>query len=419
MSSKIKSIKAREILDSRGYPTLETMITLKDGSSGLASVPSGASQGKYEALELRDNDQSRFNGLGVLKAMENVNQKIFPLLRNLSVEKQLMIDNLMIDLDGTENKSRLGANAILSVSQALIRAAANSQKLPLYQYLKKKFGLIKTINMPKPTFNLINAGKHGDSNLEFQEFHLLPAKQKSFKKNLQVGEEIYQQLKEVLRKEKLDTDLGDEGGFSPNLLSNLEALELIKKAVKKASYRLGQNVFLGLDAAASNFFKKGKYQISDFSRSISPEQLTSFYIKLAKSYHFRYLEDPLAEESWPEWQKLTEKFSSTKVLIVGDDLLCTHPDRLKKAIEEKTCNAILIKPNQIGTISETIEVIKIAKQANIKIIVSHRSGETIDDFIADLAVGVGADLVKFGAPARGERIVKYNRLMEIENQLIA
>ena len=419
MASKIKSIKAREILDSRGYPTLETMIILKDGNSGMASVPSGASLGKYEALELRDNDQSRFNGLGVLKAVENVNQKIFPLLRGLSCEKQEIIDKLMIDLDGTENKSRLGANAILSVSQALIRAAANSHHLPLYKHLKKKFGLIKKFKLPKPTFNFINSGQHVGSNLEFQEFHLLPAKQKSFKKNLQVGEEIYQQLKEVLRQEKLDIDLGDEGGFSPNLLSNLEAIELIKKAVKKAGYQLGQNAFLGLDAAATNFFKKEKYHISDFSRPISPEKLTSFYIKLAKSYHFRYLEDPLAEESWSEWQKLTEKFSSTKILIVGDDLLCTRPDRLKRAIEEKTCNAILIKPNQIGTISETIEVIKIARDANFKIIVSHRSGETIDDFIADLAVGVGADLVKFGAPARGERIVKYNRLVEIENQLLA
>lgn len=417
MTAKIKLVHAREILDSRGNPTLETAIGLTDGSFGIASVPSGTSKGKHEALELRDNDRSRFGGLGVLKAVANVNENIFPLIRNLQADKQTTIDQLMIDLDGSDNKSNLGANAILSVSQALVKASAESLKLPVYNYLQKLYGLRKKFKLPKPIFNLLNAGKHGSSRLEFQEFHLIPARQKSFRKNLEVGERVYQKVKEILIKLKLSYAVGDEGGYSPNLLSNLDGFEVLKKAVRQSGLQLGENAYLGLDASASNFYEKGKYRISDFARAITAKKLTEFYFKLGKRFHLRYLEDPLEEDAWQDWQNLRQSFSKTKLKIVGDDLLCTNPERLKIAIESNACSAILIKPNQIGTITETVQVIKIAKESGFKIIVSHRSGETNDDFLADFAVGVEADMVKFGAPARGERVVKYNRLLKIEEEV--
>ena len=417
MAATIKQVKACEILDSRGNPAVETTVILSDQSRGIASIPSGASVGKHEAVELRDNDPDRFNGMGVLKAITKVNEKIFPLIKSLQANKQEVIDQLLIDLDGTANKSRLGANSILSVSQALLKATAMSYKMPIYQYLKKKFKLTKNLEMPRPIFNLINAGKHGASELEFQEFQIIPWKQKSFKKNLQLGVEIYQALKKILKTKKLDFNVGDEGGFSPQLLNNFDALEILRKAIRKAGYRLGENVFLGLDVAASHFYKQKKYWISDFSRPISTDKLLLFYQRLVKQFHLRYLEDAFEEDSWQAWQKLTRQFSKQPVLITGDDLLCTNLKRLKKAIEIQAANAILVKPNQIGTINETIQVIKEAKKNNWQIIISHRSGETNDNFLADLAVGVGADMVKFGAPARGERLVKYNRLLKIEQEI--
>lgn len=414
MAATIKQIQAREILDSRGHPTLETLVVLSDDSYAFSSIPSGVSLGKHEALELRDQDPDRFNGLGVLKAVDNVNKKIFPILKSLRITKQEKIDQLMRDLDGTPNKSRLGANALLSVSQACLKAASASFKTPLYRYLKKEFGLVKKLKMPKPAFNLINAGEHGQSGLEFQEFHFIPAKQKTFKKNLQVGQLVYQSLKKILDKKRIQYSLGDEAGFSPDLLTNLDGFQLLKNALKAAKLKLGSNAYLGLDAAASTFFKDYKYRLSDFTSPLSSEKLIAFYLSLVKRFHFYYLEDPLNEEAWEEWSRLRRELSQLNVLVVGDDLLTTNPERLKKAIEKKACNAILIKPNQIGTMTETLEVIKMAREADFAVIISHRSGETNDDFLADLAVGVGAEMVKFGAPASGERVVKYNRLLQIE-----
>lgn len=417
MSSQIKKIQAREILDSRGNPTIETWVELADGSQGISAVPSGASTGKHEAVELRDKDPDRFNGKGVLKAVRAVEKKIFPILKGLTVDKQSEIDQLMIDLDGTPNKSKLGANAILSVSQAIIKAAAQSQKLPLFQYLFKKYRLTKKPALPTPIFNILNAGKHGSSSLEFQEFIVIPQKQRSFAKDLEIGQSVYASLKKLLESKRLSTAIGDEGGFSPDLLSNLDGLEMLKQAIRKAKFKPGVNVAMGLDVAASEFYQKEKYRISDFPRPISAQKLIDYYQTICHKFPLIYLEDGLEEDSWTDWQELTKKVGSEKLSIVGDDFLVTNPERVKKAIKQKACNTVLVKLNQIGTVTETIKVIKLAKETNWKIVISHRSGETNDSLVADLAVAVGADYVKFGAPARGERVAKYNRLLEIEQNL--
>ena len=415
----IKKAEAIEILDSRGNPTVETTLTLSDGTAATASVPSGASIGKYEAIELRDKDPARYNGMGVLKAVKNVNEVIGPAVLGMDVVKQGQIDEKMIELDGTPNKSKLGGNAILSVSLAAAKAGAMAVKLPLYVYIAELLNATlpeKIEHMPTPTFNIINGGKHGIGNLDFQEFHVVPSTIKPYHEALRIGEEVYQKLKEVLTERNAIHSVGDEGGFTPNLYTNLDALEAIMEAIRKTEYKFGLDVFLGLDLAATNFKRDGNYTIKDRPTSLTATEMVEYLEDLHRQYRLLILEDPLDEDDWKDWQLLTQKLGS-EVHIVGDDLLATNPERLKKAISDHACSAILVKPNQIGTLSETLSVIKIAKTGNFKIIVSHRSGETNDAFIADMAVGVSADYVKFGAPARGERIAKYNRLIHIEKEL--
>jgi len=413
---KIKDIHAREILDSRGNPTIETTVVLENGAEVTSAVPSGASVGKYEALELRDNDLGRYNGMGVLKAVANVNNVIKPKILGMEVRNQLEVDKTLIILDGTKNKSKLGANAILSVSQAVCRAAALEEKVPLFIHVGHLYDLKpQEMRIPVPIFNLINGGKHGAGNLDFQEFHIIPSGQKVYSENLRIGEEVYQAVKKVLILHGAIHSVGDEGGFAPNLFTNLDALEVLVKAIREAGYVFKQDVFLGLDVAASYFYQEGKYKIKDKTTPCGPEELIDFYQELLNQYPLLSLEDPFWEDDWESWQKITQNFPNT--IIVGDDLLATNKKRVREAIKKRACSAILVKPNQIGTVAETIEVIKIARQAGWKIVVSHRSGETNDDFIADFAVGVGADYVKFGAPARGERVAKYNRLLKIEEEL--
>lgn len=411
--AKIKDILAREILDSRGNPTVETTVVLDDGSTATASVPSGASVGKYEALELRDGDQKRYKGKGVLKAVENVNKIIKPKILGMEPRNQLEIDKTLILLDGTPNKTNLGANATLSVSLAVCKAAAKEEGVPVFVHVSHLYGLKENFKMPTPIFNLINGGKHGAGNLDFQEFHIVPVVKESYAFSLQKGVEIYQTLKKVLIRYGAIHSVGDEGGFAPNLFTNLDAWTILTEAIKEAGYLLGKDVFLSLDVAAGSFYQEGKYKIRDRTQPLSGDDLLDFYRELIEQYPLLLLEDPFYEDDWDSWQQITKNFSQTT--IVGDDLLATNKQRVKKAIEKKACGAILVKPNQIGTVAETIEVIKIARQAGWKIIISHRSGETNDDFIADFAVGVAADFVKFGAPCRGERVAKYNRLLEIEN----
>lgn len=415
--AKIVKILSQEILDSRANPTVETTIFLDSGHQGKCSVPSGASSSKYEAVELRDKDPHRFAGLGVLKAVNNVNKIIAPKIIGLDPSSQTKLDQLMIDLDATPNKSNLGANALLSVSIACLKASAAYYCLPVYQYLAKKYGLVKKLNkLPGPTFNIINGGAHGAGNLDFQEFHLIPSEKFSYHQALQIGIQIYHSLKKTLKLRGAIHSVGDEGGFTPNLFTNLDALEIIVDSINQTPYKLTQDVFLGLDVSAGFFFKNNQYQIKDRAQPFSRDELIAYYQQLNREYHLFTLEDGLDQDDWEGWSKLTDELG-TSTLIVGDDLLSTNKERAKKAIALKACTAALIKPNQIGTVSETLEVIKFCQENNLKIIVSHRSGETNDTFIADLAVGVGADYTKFGAPARGERIVKYNRLLEIESEL--
>lgn len=413
--AKIKSIKAREILDSRGNPTVETKISLDNSLSVTASVPSGASLGKYEALELRDGDPDRYEGKGVLKAVANVNQIIAPKVIGQDPTKQQEIDRLMIGLDGTENKSKLGANAILSVSQGVCEAGAAAKQLPIYRYVAQLFGLESGFRIPIPTFNLINGGKHGTGNLDFQEFHVIPSGKMSYSEALEMVEEIYQKVKKVLIRHKATHGVGDEGGFAPNLFANADALEILIQAIREAGCEFNRNVFLGLDVAASHFYEAGKYKIRDRTMPMETIAFVEYYRDLNRQYPLFLLEDPFHEDDWDGWKRISVALPNT--LIIGDDLLATNRPRIEKAIKEKACSAVLVKPNQIGTISETLEVIKVSRQAGWKIVVSHRSGETNDEFIADFAVGVGAEHVKFGAPARGERVVKYNRLLAIEEEL--
>ncbi|MGB9911108.1 MAG: phosphopyruvate hydratase [Microgenomates group bacterium] len=410
--AKIKDIIAREILDSRGNPTIETKVILEDGRMAVASVPSGASLGKYEALELRDNDPKRFKGKGVLKAVENVNQIIKPKIIGKEVRNQLEIDKTLITLDGTPNKTNLGANAILSVSLAVCKLAAIEEGVPPFVHVSHLYGLEPPFKIPSPIFNLINGGKHGAGNLDFQEFHVIPIVKDSYQESLRNGVEVYQTVKEILIRYGAIHSVGDEGGFAPNLFTNLDALTILTEAIKEAGYLMGKEIFLGLDVAATSFYQQGKYKIRDRTQPLDTEEFLGFYQELIKQYPLYLLEDPFAEDDWEGWQKITKNLSQTT--IIGDDLLATNKNRVEEAIRKKACGGILVKPNQIGTVAETIEVIKIARQAGWKVIISHRSGETTDDFLADFAVGVGADFVKFGAPCRGERVVKYNRLLEIE-----
>ncbi len=416
--AKIKQIHAREILDSRGNPTIETTVVLNDNVYGVASCPSGASIGTYEASELRDNDPKRYTGLGVLKAIENIEKIIAPKLIGKEVTHQAEIDSLMIQLDGTQNKGMLGANAMLSVSMAVVKAASQSSVLPIYLYLRQ---FIKTNNesslkIPKPLFNIINGGKHASFNLDFQEFMIIPATSKTYEESLIDAVNIYKSLKEILKQNNLSTLIGDEGGFAPNLPANIAAFDLLKQAVDTNSLRFGFDVFFGADAASNSFYKDHNYLLKDRSMPYSTNDLIAYYEELNKKYSLLYLEDPFSEDDWDGWVNIMTKLSGNTI-ITGDDLTVTNPYRLQMALSKKAVTAIVIKPNQIGTVIEALAVVEVAKHAGLKIIVSHRSGETNDDFIADFAVAVGADFVKFGAPARGERVSKYNRLSQIDRQL--
>ncbi len=413
---KLTNLYAREILDSRATPTVEVVAILDDGSTGVASVPSGSSTGTYEAWELRDLDQNRYLGKGVLKAVANINGEIATKLINQPLESQESVDKFLISLDGDPNKKRLGANAILGVSLAVCKALAIAAKLPLYKFVATLTHANDPLFVPQPVFNMINGGKHGAGNLDFQEFFVIPNQVHSFAASLETGAVIYHTIKKILSRRGAIHSVGDEGGFAPNLFTNLDALEVLSEAIGETNHKVGVDVELGLDVAANSFYKDGRYVIKDRSSPLEGVEFIDYLRDLNGQYHLRLLEDALFEDDWKGWAALTLELG-TNTSIVGDDLLVTNPKRVLTAIAEKSCNAILVKPNQIGTVTETVEVVKQSRAAGWKIIVSHRSGETNDAFIADFAVGVGADYVKFGAPARGERVAKYNRLLSIEAEL--
>jgi enolase len=408
----IKSIRAREILDSRGNPTLEVEVGLDDGATGCAAVPSGASTGQHEALELRDGDKNRYNGLGVLRAVANVNQTIARALTGLSATTQADIDKTLIELDGTPDKSKLGANAILGASLAVARAAANSRQMPLYRYL----GGPDAHTLPVPMMNILNGGKHAANSTDFQEFMVMPAGASSFREALRLGAEVYHALKKVLEKKGLDTNVGDEGGFAPPGIANKEAIEAIIAAIETAGYRPGKDCFIALDPASSEFYEGGQYTLSRDGLKLSAAEMVDYYVKWVKDYPIISIEDGMAEDDWEGWQLLTKKLGS-KVQLVGDDLYVTNTSRLRQGISRKASNSILIKLNQIGTLTETIEAIKMAQANGWTAVVSHRSGETEDTTIADLAVGMNTGQIKTGAPCRSERTAKYNRLLKIEDEL--
>ncbi len=409
--STISHIKAREILDSRGNPTVEVEVELSDGTMGRAAVPSGASTGKYEAVELRDGG-SRFNGLGVLRAVNNVNENIAAAIVGMSATDQSAIDHKLTELDGTADKSRLGANAILGTSLAVAHAAANLAHTPLYQHL----GGSGTYTLPLPMMNILNGGKHAANSTDFQEFMVVPAGASSFGHALQIATEIYHSLKRVLKDKGLNTNIGDEGGFAPSLSSNKQAIEAVLSAIEKAGYQPGKDCFIALDPAASEFYKDGQYILSREGSALSANEMVDYYVKWASSYPIISLEDGMAEDDWDGWQLLTQKLGS-KIQLVGDDLYATNVNRLSKGIKLKASNSILIKPNQIGTLTETMAAVQMAQQAGWTAVVSHRSGETEDTTIADLAVGLNTGLIKAGAPCRSERTAKYNRLLRIEEAL--
>ncbi|HEX9897082.1 MAG TPA: phosphopyruvate hydratase [Dehalococcoidales bacterium] len=408
----IRSVKAREILDSRGNPTISVEITLSDGTTGIASVPSGASTGKYEAIELRDGDKSRYNGLGVLKAVKNVNTKIARAIKGMLADDQAAIDRKMIELDGTPDKSRLGANAILGVSLAVAHAAANQARKPLYCSLHSA----KEYVLPVPMLNILNGGKHAADSTDLQEFMVVPAGAKTFRDSLRMGTEIYHALKKVLKDKGMNTNIGDEGGFAPSLSSNKAAIEAILAAIEKAGYKPGKDCFIALDPASSEFYQGGKYILTKEGKSLTSQQMVDFYIKWVADYPIVSIEDGMAEDDWTGWQLLTKKLGG-KIHLVGDDLYVTNVKRLKRGIKTKASNAILIKVNQIGTLTETINAIKMAHGVGWRTVVSHRSGETEDTTIADLAVAMSTGLIKTGAPCRSERTAKYNRLLKIESEL--
>lgn len=421
--AKITRVWAREIIDSKAIPTIEAACQLDNGTVSVASVPSGTSVSSHEAHELRDGDQARYKGKGVLKAVAAINQTISPELvsSGLDVSDQVGIDKKLIELDGTENKSRLGANSTLAVSYAVAKAAAMATNKTLYGWfyeLATQKGLSPSLRVPTPIFNMINGGLHGAGNLDFQEFFVIPASSKNFSEGLRIGVEIYLVIGESLARRGAIHSVGDEGGYAPNLFTNADALEVLVESIKLTNYQVGRDVFLGLDVAASTFYENSAYVIRDKSAPMNEEAMIEYFKELNNSYHMAILEDALHEDSWDGWKKLSQALGKT-IAIVGDDLLATNPKRVAKAIEMGACNSILVKPNQIGTVSETLDVVKQSKDAGWKIIASHRSGETNDSIVADFALGMGADYVKFGAPARGERVVKYNRLSAIEMELAA
>ncbi|MBS1723279.1 MAG: phosphopyruvate hydratase [Armatimonadetes bacterium] len=407
----IEAIVAREILDSRGNPTLEVDVLLEDGSSGRAAVPSGASTGAFEAVELRDGDKGRYGGKGVLTAVENVNEKIAASVMGMEASDQVSIDEMLLDLDGTPNKANLGANAILGVSLACAKASAMSADLPLFRYV----GGVSARTLPVPMMNILNGGKHADSNVDFQEFMVLPVAAESFAEALRWGAEVFHALKAVLHDKGLATGVGDEGGFAPNLASQDMALDYIMEAISKVGLKAGKDVFLGMDCAATEFFEKGKYTYKD-GRSLSGPQQVEYLAGLAKSYPMLSIEDGCSEDDWETWKGLTVAIGD-KVQLVGDDLFVTNVERLSRGIASGTANSILVKVNQIGTLTETLAAVEMAKRASYTSVMSHRSGETEDTTIADLAVATNCGQIKTGAPSRTDRVAKYNQLLRIEEML--
>lgn len=408
----ISDVYAREVLDSRGNPTVEVEVYLESGALGRAIVPSGASTGAHEAVELRDDDKSRYLGKGVLKAVENVNEIIAPEVIGMDALDQLGIDKLMIALDGTHNKGKLGANAILAVSMAVARAAADALDLPLYVYL----GGFNAKQLPVPMMNIVNGGAHADNNVDVQEFMVLPVGAPTFKEALRVGAEIFHNLKSVLKAKGLNTAVGDEGGFAPNFTSNEDALSSIMEAIEKAGYKPGVDVFLGMDVASTEFFKDGKYHLEGEGKSFTPAEFVDLLSSWVDKYPIITIEDGCSEDDWEGWKLLTEKLGS-KIQLVGDDLFVTNTERLEKGINDGIGNSILIKVNQIGTLTETFDAIEMAKRAGYTAVISHRSGESEDSTIADIAVATNAGQIKTGAPSRTDRIAKYNQLLRIEDQL--
>jgi enolase len=410
--TEIIDIKAREILDSRGNPTVEVDVFLACGAIGRAAVPSGASTGKHEALELRDKRSKRFAGKGVTTAIKNVMNKIAPAVRGMDAADQMTLDRFMIEQDGTSNKSKLGANAILGVSMAATRAAALAFGLPLYKYL----GGINARCLPLPMMNIINGGAHAANNLDIQEFMIVPVGAQSIKQAVQMGAEIFHCLKKILKSKELNTSVGDEGGFAPDLESNEEALKLIIKAIESAGYKPGNDIGLALDCAASEFYKRGKYILQSENKKMNAENLIDYYEGLIDKYPILSIEDGLAEQDWEGWWLMTDRLEGS-IQIVGDDIFVTNPKIFGKGIEEGIANAILIKLNQIGTVTETLDTIEMAKHAGYTTIISHRSGETEDTFIADLVVGVNSGQIKTGSMSRSDRVAKYNQLIRIEEEI--
>ncbi len=418
--AKIKKLYAYEIIDSRGYPTLEGTLVLDDGKAVGSSIPAGTSIGKYEALELRDHDPQRFTGMGVTQAASYINDLLGPKLVGVSPLKQQEIDNWLIKADATKNKSKLGANTCLLVSQLITKAGALDSNLPLFKYINFLYNKIFNTplavqKIPSPIFNVINGGKHANNNLDFQEFQIIPSSSFTFEKAYQVGIELFHELKKVLEYRNASISVGEEGGFTPNFSTNYDALEVIIETITQKKYQLGVDVFLGLDIAASYFYKEGSYYVKDKPHALKITEYLAFLHEMMKKYTFLTLEDPIDQDDWSSWCKLDQEISR-EVYLIGDDLLSTSKGRLEKAIKDKACSTILIKPNQIGTITETLEIVDIARKNSFNYIFSHRSGETNDSFIADLAVGLQSDFVKFGAPSRGERVAKYNRLWIIERE---
>jgi len=410
--TEISKVRAREIFDSRGNPTVEVDITLQDGSFGRAAVPSGASTGEHEAVELRDGDKNRFLGKGVLNAVNNVNTVLASTVIGLDALQQSVVDEAMIKADGTPNKSNLGANAILGVSMATARAATNHLDIPLYQHL----GTAESNLLPAPMMNIINGGSHADNNVDIQEFMVFPLGAKSFSKALRMGTETFHQLKTVLKEKGLNTAVGDEGGFAPDLKSNEEALEVIMEAISRTNYTAGKDIFFALDPASSEFFVDGKYHLESENRTLSSKEMVDYYAKLVDKYPIVSIEDGLAEDDWNGWKILNAKLGN-QIQIVGDDLTVTNITRLQRAIDEKSMNSILIKLNQIGTISETIQAVNLARENGYSAVISHRSGETEDTIIADFAVAMDMGQIKTGSASRTDRISKYNQLLRIEELL--
>jgi len=412
MTTLIEDIVAREILDSRGNPTVEAEVVLSGGAMGVAAVPSGASTGVHEALELRDGDRNRFGGKGVLKAVDNINQNLAMELAGWDALDQVGIDEFMVGLDGTANKGKLGANAILAVSLAVAKAAANALGLPLYRYL----GGVHARVLPVPMLNILNGGKHAENSTDLQEFMIMPVGAPSFAEALRWGSEVYQQLKKVLQSKKYDTNVGDEGGFAPALSSNAEAIELILEAIEKAGFKPGKDIYIALDPAASELYEDGAYVLKKEGRKLSGAEMVEFYADWVGKYPIISIEDGLSQDDWKSWQLLRQRIGD-RVQIVGDDLLVTNVQRLALGIERKAANSILIKLNQIGTLTETIAAVEMAKRASWTAVISHRSGETEDTTIADLSVALNTGQIKTGAPCRTDRVAKYNQLLRIEEEL--